>query len=39
MIVMIKTEIEEAFNKFCFLAAEDIKDEDKDDLQQAFEDL
>lgn len=35
---MIKTEIEEAFSKFCFMAAEDIKDEDKDNLQQAFED-
>lgn len=35
---MIKIEIEEAFSKFCFMAAEDIKDEDKDNLQQAFED-
>lgn len=38
-MVMIKTKKLRTFGEFCFRAIEDVEDEDKDKLQQAFEDL
>lgn len=39
IIPMMKTEIEEALREFCLMAIEEVEDEEKDEFQQAFEDL